>query len=285
MKEYWTAIDDAFARLDCHSGGFHAVHLVYTPEFLARLKSMLDRAAAAAAGDAMHEQRVALHTEGWRSAADYARLRDAVNAGDFAEARRVYDAFLARLDGLAQKGWANREYASAYLKRFIGPMVAQGDALLHPPARLLAVLPDEWKLAYEADDPDLAARFPDPAFDDAAWRRVSTFGRTLSAQGLPDRREAMWYRTTFDAPEGSGARVLYFAEVDGLPEVFVNGKRLNCVPAGAPVLKSRIPFTVDVAGALRSGRNVVAVRVDHARITDLNLGGLLRPVFLVGLRP
>ena len=31
------------------------------------------------------------------------------------------------------------------------------------------------------------------------------------------------------------------------------------------------------------GKNVVAVRVDHSKITDLFLGGILRPVLLVAL--
>lgn len=37
--------------------------------------------------------------------------------------------------------------------------------------------------------------------------------------------------------------------------------------------KGRTPFEVDVTGAVRPGENVVALRVDHSRITELALGG------------
>jgi hypothetical protein len=38
---------------------------------------------------------------------------------------------------------------------------------------------------------------------------------------------------------------------------------------------------VDITEAVRPGDNVLAVRVDHSRITELFLGGILRPVLLV----
>ena len=36
-------------------------------------------------------------------------------------------------------------------------------------------------------------------------------------------------------------------------------------------------FEVDLTAAVKPGRNVVAVRVDHTEITELNLGGIIRP--------
>lgn len=38
---------------------------------------------------------------------------------------------------------------------------------------------------------------------------------------------------------------------------------------------------VDISGAVWPGRNVVAVRVDHTRLTELFLGGIVRPVYLI----
>jgi hypothetical protein len=38
---------------------------------------------------------------------------------------------------------------------------------------------------------------------------------------------------------------------------------------------------VPLGAAARPGENLVALRVDHSRITELALGGLLRPVLLV----
>ena len=42
-----------------------------------------------------------------------------------------------------------------------------------------------------------------------------------------------------------------------------------------------MPFEVDIAQAARPGRNVVAVRCDHRKITELFLGGIIRPVLLL----
>jgi hypothetical protein len=81
-----------------------------------------------------------------------------------------------------------------------------------------------------------------------------------------------------------------FPEVDGSVTVYVNGKAIEptsvlAAPmkkkADAPAVPRRAPFEVDVASALREGENVVAVRVDNRKISELFLGGILRPVILV----
>ena len=36
-------------------------------------------------------------------------------------------------------------------------------------------------------------------------------------------------------------------------------------------------FDVDITAAVKPGRNMVAVRVDLTKITELNLGGIIRP--------
>ena len=40
------------------------------------------------------------------------------------------------------------------------------------------------------------------------------------------------------------------------------------------------PFEAD-GSALHAGRNTVAVRVDHSAITELFLGGIVRPVYVI----
>ena len=52
-------------------------------------------------------------------------------------------------------------------------------------------------------------------------------------------------------------------------------------PIREGLAKPRTPFEVDVSAAIKSGENTIAVRVDHSQITDLSLGGILRPVLLV----
>ena len=85
----------------------------------------------------------------------------------------------------------------------------------------------------------------------------------------------MWYRTTFDLPGKTGNLSLFFTEVDGDTVVYVNGREVG------KSKKKRIPFSVDISRVVRDGENVVAVRVDHSNITELFLGGIIRPVPLV----
>ncbi len=316
MKEYWMGIDAAQGRLQSHAGCFFGLAQIYTPEFLKQCATRLADAAAAARGDATYEQRVALHAEGYKSAVEYRAISDALNRGDFAGALKMLDATGERLGDLASKGWVNSEYHTSYLNRFLRKTVVQGAALIAPPNQLLQVLPDQWRFAFDEADRGNELGFPDVKFDDTKWATVSTLNRTLDSQGF-DRNTVFWYRTKFTAPAapGAGKLSLFFGEVDGASEVYVNGKRVDIVWPSAPVApaagkaapkkavakaaappaapkpgvpslrdgqaKGRQPFEVDVSAAVKPGENVVALRVDHSRITELSLGGILRPVLLV----
>lgn len=273
MKQYWMAIDDAFDKMKGHAGSFFAINLVYTPEFLARTKSLLDQAAEAAKGDAAHAERVALHTEGWRNAAEFMALRDAMNKGDFALAKKLYDALYARNEVEHKKGYGNH-YTLGYLKRFVGTHVDAGAAATAPPAKVLAVLPDQWRLAYDPEEQGIEKGYAKPEFDDSQWKAVATYSNTLDAQGLPDLKTIMWYRTRFQVPQKRGKLTLFFTEVDGHAVVYINGKETETG-------KRRAPFEIDITPTAKPGENVVAVRVDHSRITELFLGGIIRPVLLI----
>ncbi len=274
MKTYWTDIDWAFARLRCHSGSFYAVHLVYTPEFLRHLQDLVQKASAAARGNEAYAARVALTAEGLQNAVQYVAVRDAMNRGDFQDAKRVYDALLARSEANLSAGQGNH-YTVAYLKRFVGKLVDAAAETTASPSRILQQLPDKWRLAYDEADQGEQAGFFKVDFDDRYWTEVATYSNTLDAQGLPDRQTILWYRATIHVPSTGRKPALFFTEVDGDARVWVNGREVGASE------KKRTPFQVDVGGALQQGDNVIAVRVDHTNITDLFLGGILRPVVLL----
>jgi hypothetical protein len=351
MKAYWMGIDAAQERLASHAGGFYGLQQIYTPQFIRECQAALSRAAEAAAGDKVYAARVAMHAEGLASAIAYREMCDAMARGDFAKARATFGAAIARLKGLADSGCANREYATAYLERFLGKIVAAGAAATAPPNKVLAVLPDEWRFAHDPQGQGVQQRWHEAGFDDSRWTRAATYSKTLDAQGL-ERTTVLWYRTSFDVPQGAKNLSLFFAEVDGWSEVYVNGKRIAvsappaaprggekaaakkgkgaaaggdpakpraesakppAAPAAAPrpaeaagagsqtpgvaaeaapaqpsyegQARPRTPFEVDVSEAVRPGRNVVALRVDHSKITELFLGGILRPVLLIEKAP
>jgi hypothetical protein len=296
MKAYWTGIDRATARLRCHSGGFYGLQAAYTPEFVRACQSLLDRAARAAKADPVYSERVALHAAGFQDVVDYRAVCDAMARGDFAQARRTLDGMTGRIEGLAAKGYANPEYGTAYLRRFLARTVDGGAAATAAPSRVVAVLPDRWRLAYDDADEGEAKGFPAADLDASRWPEAAAYSATLSCQGLREN-SVLWYRTAFRVPEKHGPLALLFAEVDGAVTVWVNGKRLEpsaVLPApasrkpgqpAAPARPRRAPFEVDVTPALRDGDNAVAVRVDNRQISELFLGGILRPVLLVEKAP
>jgi hypothetical protein len=216
---------------------------------------------------------------------DYRAIGDAMAQGDFRAAKTTYDAMCARIDGLAAKGYANREYGTAYLRRFLLKAIDGGLAATAAPARVVSVLPDRWKFAPDATDEGEAKGFASPTHDDSKWRLAATYSNTLSGQGL-EENAVLWYRTTVRVPEGKGSFALVFPEVDGPATVYVNGKAVEAqpilpAPKGGAGVPRRAPFRVPLDGTVRPGDNVVAVRVDNRRISELFLGGILRPVVLV----
>jgi hypothetical protein len=202
-----------------------------------------------------------------------------------------------RIGGLEEKGYANREYGTSYLRRFLSKAIDGGVAATAAPNKVVRVLPDKWRFAADDADEGAAKNFAAPEFDDSKWRTAATYSATLSGQGLKENT-VLWYRTSFQVPEAHGPLALFFPEVDGLVTVYVNGKALEAKPVlavpakkkanpDAPAVPRRAPFEVDLSAALKAGDNVVAVRVDNRKISELFLGGILRPVVLVekGERP
>jgi hypothetical protein len=301
MKEYWMGIDAAQEKLPSHAGSFFGLAQIYTPEFLQHCGKLLEQALQAAGEDEWYTKRVILHTEGFKSAVEYQMISSAMKAGDFAKANATMEAISARLTKLAADGLANREYATAYIERFLAKPVRQGAAATAAPNQLLQVLPDRWRFAFDEEDKGNDQHYEAANFDDSKWPEVATVSATLDAQGY-DKNSVLWYRTKLDVPAKSGKLALFFGEVDGVTEVYVNGQKIEVAPPPAPVKKPakgaapaapapppartgqarpRTPFEVEVTGAVHPGENVVALRVDHTKITDLSLGGILRPVLLI----
>jgi beta-galactosidase/beta-glucuronidase len=127
-------------------------------------------------------------------------------------------------------------------------------------------------------------------FDDAGW----------SATGLPHSFSIPyfqaasfpvgegWYRKTLVLPKAPAGR-RFFLEFEGafqVADVYVNGQRLATHRGGYT------GFSVDLTSALKSGRNLVAVRVDNRWDPTLApragehvfSGGLYRDVWLVQTR-
>lgn len=277
LRQYWLSIDRAFADLKCESGSFFALHLVYTPAFLEELDGLLQKAAGAVKDNPTYAARVAMTAEGFKNAQQYIQIREAMNRGDFRTAQKVYDELYARNEREVTKGYSNN-YTPSYLNRFVGVHVAAGAKATAAPNKVLQVLPDRMKLAYDDQDQGVENGWHQPGFDDSAWREVATYSNTLNAQGLPDTKSFLWYRTSMDVPGERKRLSLFFTEVDGQAVVvYVNGKQVASLGKEA----SRKPFEVDVTEAVGPGKNLVVLKIDHRKITELFLGGIIRPILLI----
>jgi hypothetical protein len=277
MKTYWLSIDEAFANMRCESGSFFALHLVYTPDFLSKLNNLIQEASNVTVGNEMYSARVAMTAQGFKNAFQYIHLRDAMNRGDFAAAKKMYNELYARNEAEVSKGYGNN-YTLNYLNRFVGTHVLAGAEAMAPPNKLLDVLSDRMKMAYDHADEGVGRGYFKSEFDDSKWAEVTTYSNTLSAQGLTDVKSVMWYRTSVTVPSSYGRLSLFFTEVDGQAvTIYINGHEVAALGREA----RRKPFEVDITEAAKPGKNVVAVRVDHRKITELSLGGIVRPILLI----
>lgn len=272
MKQYWMGIDDAFDKLDCESGSFFALHLVYTDEFLKVCRARINRAAELVKQNDTYKARVQMAAEGLKNAEQFSSIRQSMNRGEIEAAKRVYDHLLTRSE-MHQSTKLGNHYTVNYLKRFLGAHIEAAANAVASPRQLILVAPDKWRLSYELKG-EAQTDFQRVDFDDSSWREVATFSDTLDAQGLPDRQTDMYYRCQIDVPKPLKNPKLFVVEVDGDAMVYVNGKLVGNSE------KRRKSFSVDVTNALKVGENTIAVRVDHSRMTELFLGGIIRPVLL-----
>lgn len=301
MKAYWLGIDEAVKNLRCHSGGFFGLASAYTPEFIRVCQSRLAQAAERAQGDAVYAERVAMHAAGFQNVIDYKAIEDALAKGDFPQARQIFDAMIRRIDGLVAKQQANREYGTSYLNRFLSKIIDGGLEATRAPNQVLSVLPDRWKFALDKADEGEAQGYARPDFNDSGWKDVATYSATLSAQGQ-ESGGVLWYRQRLTIPAGMSGRplALLFSEVDGRSvSVYVNGQAVEPETTLKPVAKKgaktspaatpkttttvprRVPFTVKLDGLVKEGDNSIVVKCDNRAISELYLGGIIRPVLLI----
>lgn len=163
-------------------------------------------------------------------------------------------------------------------------------------------LDGQWRFRLAAGLGDLTAGFEAPDFDDAAWGLLAVpscwqlagygqpcytnvrFPFPVDPPLVPDANPTGEYRRAFDVPGGFPAdrAVLRFEGVDSCFAAWLNGDSLGDGKG------SRLPTEFDVSGALRPGRNVLAVRVHQwsagSYLEDQDmwwLSGIFRPVRII----
>jgi beta-galactosidase len=159
-----------------------------------------------------------------------------------------------------------------------------------------------WRFRLAAGLSDLTRGFEHPQFDDSGWAELPvpscwqlagygapaytnvTYPFPVDPPRVPDANPAGEYRLGFEVPDGFplARAVLRFDGVDSCFAVWLNGVRLGDGKG------SRLPTEFAVAGTLRPGGNVLAVRVHQwsagSYLEDQDmwwLSGIFRPVRIV----
>jgi len=284
LKSYWDRIDKAVTESKAHCGSFYGLHAIWTPALVTACEADLDAAARAAGTDA-EKERVALFRSGLESAKFWLALRDQINRCDFAKAKELFDRWLAHMDDAFAKQYNTMgNYKRGYADRFLQAIIQSGLGRTTGECKRLLQLPDEWDFRYDPQDAGEKEQWFKADLPPDGWQKVKTYTATLDEQGVPEQLTWMWYRTRVAVPKDlpPGPLHLWFGEVDGSPtRVYLNGEFL------AELAGARQPIETEVTGKLKPGEeNLVVVKTGHLGISELKLGGILRPVMIYsGPRP
>lgn len=130
---------------------------------------------------------------------------------------------------------------------------------------------------------------PYDAFNDSRWRDIN-LPHDWSVEGplSPSLASAngylpggiAWYRKSFELDQNDILKriYIYFEGVYRDGEVYINGKSLGIRPEGY------ISYMYDLTPFIKTGKNIIAVRVDHSKYNDTRWysgSGIYRDVYLV----
>ena len=110
---------------------------------------------------------------------------------------------------------------------------------------------------YDEYDVGLRDNWFDPNLDDSAWKSVTIPGG-FAELGVPDTPAVAWFRREIVLPDPlpPGRALMFLGSIERMDSVYVNG---TFVGGSAWVENPRVYFLR--AGVLKSGRNLVAIRV------------------------
>src|ERR1019366_60046 len=93
-------------------------------------------------------------------------------------------------------------------------------------------------------------------YDDSAWKSVPIPGG-FAELGVPDTPALVWFRREITLPDPlpAGRAMLNLGEIERMDTVFINGKSVG----GSAWVEN--PRVYPVSGALKAGKNVIAIRV------------------------
>lgn len=295
MTAYWQHIDDVWVKTHEYSGCGFGYLRRWTPEQLAKARTLLD-AAKAACGTDMEKRRVQLADDSLTLFDLFMKLRRDQAEGRFetlaADAARwrtrikelgdqYQDQFcFTRNRGKEGKTLAGSYFGSFYQRTYDDASRIAKDfrILTTPPVRTFRYQIDPEKTGE-------AAGWANVGFRDAGWKTTDVSVDTWSSIGQHDYFKSMWYRAEVELPAVSAGKKLHLwlGSTDGTAKVFVNGQHVpyrDEKGIAADEAKGYCkPFSFDVTGAAKPGeKNTIAILCTRTFFNELGTGGLLAPV-------
>jgi hypothetical protein len=274
MREYHTALENAFDDAPYHAHEDVILPLIYTPKLMAQLERCIVKAEGATKTDA---EKLRVHAErlGFEHLRGYVQTEQAKRELRFADAARLMEGMLAlkaEMHAITPHfGWQPYAvYAEDWEAERMHRLAKKIDGT---EGTLLAPLPETTRFRADPYDAGRSERWMAPGFPDAKWQLARTTtgwqnqglkddgGRPLLSKDGHDYRGYGWYRFTVNLPPATGGQArLFFPAAINQVWVWVNGQyagRSNYVMAWFRPAE----FDLDITPYLQPGNNDIALRV------------------------
>ena len=284
MRAHFDRLEDAYEKADFHTGNTVDIPRILTPDVIVGMETTLENAERAVSADSIYGRRIHMTRVGFEFGKSTLRMMAALNAFEFADAKRHLDRIKGELLPVAlehEPPILNRRYGPGFTDRFWTGTVESAYERISGGNEIVVRLPDEWQFILDPHDGGEKLGLWRPEIGTGAWRPLKTYSRSWSGQGLRYYKSVCWYRTAARVPQrylGRKTR-LWLGGVDDTARAWINGKELPLMSAGsAPIGR---PWEFDASDAIAIGKsNTIVVRVSNRQVNELGTGGLTAPAMI-----
>jgi hypothetical protein len=280
MRTYSELLEKAYSELNYEVGGAWFAPLVFTKDFLRSSDRLINKAENKVQDLPKHAQRVSMWRGGLETAHLFMDMYERTNDFDFTGAANTAALLAAHCEGMHKSNpWAQSMYAFKYWWspawrnpiEFAAEKVRGGKHLYR--------FPDTWLAFIDFSEIGTLGEIWRPEFPEDRWIPLKTYSQTIGQQGLTRFRGTIWYRHSFNLDDNdlNGSVHLLFSGVDRELDLYLNGIHITEREASTRNFKA---YNYDVTKAVRQGRNTLVCRTNNEYITELETGGIMRPVLL-----
>jgi hypothetical protein len=272
MQDYYRQLESAFDDGPYHSSNVSILPSVYKPELIARLSDDMTRAEAAAVSetDKLHVRMERLQFDHLQMYVDFLKAQRELR---FADAAKL----MQQMQALKKEMRTITKFAGGWGSDYAGMPTQVERMQRYASMEIVAPLPETARFRTDRHDMGRPERWMEPDYDDSKWALCSTSAGWQNQNLSDEDGQPMmgrnghpyiglgWYRFTIDlpaVPDGKQVR-LFLPGVVSQVWVWVNGRYAGRSDYAIPWL---LPQEVDIGISphLKSGRNVIAVRVLEA---------------------